>query len=116
MSESPSSSIPQNFKAGDKLSGCYLLKELVPSQGFCTVWLAHDEELSKDIALHFVPDSVAADARAMTELKQETKRNRQLIHPRIVRVHDFVEGEKMGRDLHGSHLGRYPGRAPEEEG
>jgi serine/threonine protein kinase len=86
--------IAQNFKAGDKLAGCYTLKEMLPAQGFCTVWLAHDEELGKDITLQFIPDSVAADARAMGELKQEAKRNRQLIHPRIVRVHDLVEDEK----------------------
>jgi formylglycine-generating enzyme required for sulfatase activity len=87
-------SIAQSFKAGDKLAGCYNLKELLPPQGCCVVWLAHDEELNKDIVLHFVPDSVAADTRAMSELKQEAKRNRQLIHPRIVRVHDLVEDER----------------------
>ena len=87
-------SIAQSFKAGDKLASCYTLKEQLPGQGFCVVWLAHDEELNKDIALHFVPDSVASDSRARTELKQEAKRNRQLIHPRIVRIHDLVEDEK----------------------
>jgi len=87
-------SIAQSFKPGDKLAGCYTLKELQPPQGFCTVWLAHDEELGKDILLQFVPDSVRADSRAMNELKAEAKRNRQLIHPRIVRVHDLVEDEK----------------------
>ncbi len=87
-------SIAQSFKPGDKLAGCYTLKEILPDPGVCTVWLAHDEELGKDIALHFIPDAVAADARAMSELKQEAKRNRQLIHPRIVRVHDLVEDEK----------------------
>ena len=86
-------SIAQTFKAGDKLAGCYTLKELLPPQGFWVVWLAQDEELNKDIVLHFVPDSVAADERAMTELKNEAKRNRQLIHPRIIRVHDLVQDE-----------------------
>ena len=87
-------SIAKSFQPGDKLAGCYTLKEIIPGPGVSVVWLAHDEELGKDIALHFVPDSVASDTRAMAELKQETKRNRQLIHPRIVRVHDLVEDEK----------------------
>jgi formylglycine-generating enzyme required for sulfatase activity len=87
-------SIAQSFKAGDQLAGCYTLKELMPPQGCCVVWLAHDEELNKDIVLHFVPDAVAADTRAMSELKNEAKRNRQLIHPRIIRVHDLVEDER----------------------
>jgi hypothetical protein len=86
--------IAKTFKPGDKLAGCYTLKETLPPQGYCFVWLAHDEELNKDIVLHFVPDFVAADARAMSELKQEAKRNRQLIHPRIIRVHDLVEDQK----------------------
>ncbi len=94
MTNPSSPSIAQTFKAGDKLAGCYTLKEMLPPQGCCVVWLAHDEELNKDIVLHFVPDSVAADTRAMSELKQEAKRNRQLIHPRIVRVHDLVEDER----------------------
>jgi len=86
--------IAQTFKPGDKLAGCFTLKELLAPQGFCCVWLAHDEELNKDLLLHFVPDSVLADGRAMTELKNEAKRNRQLIHPRIARVHDLVTDEK----------------------
>ena len=94
MSNPSNPAVAQNFKAGDKLASCYTLKEILPVEGFCIVWLAHDEELNKDIALHFIPDAVAADARAMSELKQEAKRNRQLIHPRIVRVHDLVEDEK----------------------
>jgi hypothetical protein len=94
VSNSSNPSIAQDFKAGDKLAACYTLKEMLPPQGFCVVWLVHDEELNRDIELHFVPDSVVADTRAVAELKQECKRNRQLIHPRIVRVHDLIEEEK----------------------
>ncbi|MBC7979399.1 MAG: protein kinase, partial [Armatimonadetes bacterium] len=79
------------FEAGQKIAGCYTLKRRLESAGSLTGWLAHDEELDKDITLHFLPASVVADARAMTELRQETKRNRQLIHPHIVRVHDLIE-------------------------
>ena len=86
-------SIAQSFKAGDKLAGCYTLNEMLPSQGFFWLWLAHDVELNKDVLLQFLPDSVFADKRAIAELKDEAKRNRQLIHPRIVRVHDLVEDE-----------------------
>lgn len=93
----PNSSHPciaETFKAGDKLAGCYTLKELLPEHGFCVVWLANDEELNKDVVLHFIPDSVMADSQAISELKDAAKRNRQLIHPRIVRVHDLIEDEK----------------------
>ena len=55
------------------------------------VWLAHDEVLGKDVSLHFVPEAIRKDARALQELRQDIKRNRQLIHPNILRVYDLVE-------------------------
>ncbi|MEA3189122.1 MAG: eukaryotic-like serine/threonine-protein kinase, partial [Chthoniobacter sp.] len=89
--ESTASSVAQNFKPDDKLAGCYSLKEILPFEGPGVVWLVRDEELNKDLTLHFLPDSVVADSRAMSEIKQETKRNRQIVHPRILRVHDLIE-------------------------
>ena len=76
---------------GTKIGGCYVLRQNLSKSGDSPVWLASDEVLGKDVTLHFVPAAVAADGRAMTELRQEVKRNRQLIHPNILRVYDFVE-------------------------
>ncbi len=76
---------------GQKLAGCYVLKSEFPAQTGRVVWLAHDEVLGKDVTLHFIPPAVLQDARAVAELRQEVKRNRQLIHPNILRVYDFVE-------------------------
>ena len=76
---------------GTKIGGCYVLRRNLSKPGERPVWVASDEVLGKDVTLHFVPAEVAADARAMTELRQEVKRNRQLIHPNILRVYDFVE-------------------------
>ena len=76
---------------GMKIGGCYVLRKNLSKAGERALWLASDEVLGKDVTLHFVPGPVVADARAMTELRQEVKRNRQLIHPNILRVHDFVE-------------------------
>lgn len=88
---SSAQSAARNFQAGDKLAGCYTLKQILPFEGVGVVWLAHDEELDKDLTLHFLPDSVVADSAAMEEIRQAAKRNRQLIHPRIMRVHDLIE-------------------------
>ena len=76
---------------GQRLAGCYVLLRPVDTGGGAVVWLAHDEVLGKDISLHFLPAPIRADARAMEEIRKEVKRNRQLIHPNILRVHDFVE-------------------------
>ena len=88
---STASSLAQNFKPGDKIAGCYTLQEILPFDGPGVVWLVQDEELNKRLTLHFLPDTVVADARAMNEIKQETKRNRQIVHPHILRVHDLIE-------------------------
>jgi formylglycine-generating enzyme required for sulfatase activity/serine/threonine protein kinase len=76
---------------GKKIAGCYVLRRnLTPPDG-ASVWLASDEVLGKEVTLHFIPPAVLGDARAMAELRQEVKKNRQLIHPNILRVYDFVE-------------------------
>ena len=76
---------------GKKIGGCYVLRQDLTRPGSSPVWLASDEVLGKEVTLHFVPQAVAADAQAMSELRQEVKRNRQLIHPNILRVYDLVE-------------------------
>ncbi len=86
-----SASAEPELNQGTKIGGCYVLRENRTKSGGSPIWLASDEVLGKDVTLHFVPAAVAADVRAMTELRQEVKRNRQLIHPNILRVYDFVE-------------------------
>jgi serine/threonine protein kinase len=55
------------------------------------VWRARDETLGEEVALKFLPDAVRWDPAAFDDLKAETRRARQLTHPNIVRIHDFVE-------------------------
>ena len=76
---------------GQKLAGCYVLAREISSESGLSVWLAQDEVLGKEVSLHFIPASVVKDERGMAELRQEVKRNRQLIHPNILRIYDFVE-------------------------
>ncbi len=55
------------------------------------VWRAYDDTLQEAVALKFLPDAVRWDPGAFDDLKAETRRARQLTHPNIVRIHDFVE-------------------------
>ena len=80
-----------NLTPGQKLAGCYILRGEKYAGGATRIWLAHDEVLGKDIALHFIPQAARADEKAMDELRQQIKRNRQLIHPNILRIYDFIE-------------------------
>ena len=83
------------FAAGQKLAGAYTLKSALSSDSIQPVWLAQDDELDREVVLRFLPDAVRADARAMSELRAAVRRNRQIIHPRIVRVHDLIEEENL---------------------
>ena len=76
---------------GQKLAGCYLLKARVGPPGPAELWLANDDVLGRDISLQFIPDKIREDSKAVTDLRQEIKKDRQLIHPNILRVFDFVE-------------------------
>lgn len=87
----PATNPTPRFAEGQKLAGCYGLKRAIPTADETVVWLAHDEVLGKDVSLHFVPPILLGDAAAMNGLRQEVKRNRQLIHPHILRVYDLVE-------------------------
>ena len=80
-----------SFAEGQKLAGCYLLTRRLAGGRGAEVWLAHDEVLGKDVSLHFVPDVVRQDARALQELRQDIKRDRQLVHPNILRVYELLE-------------------------
>ena len=60
------------------------------------VWLAHDEELERDVALKFLPDLIIHDAAVLSDLKRETKRSLELTHKNIVRIYDFVHDERSG--------------------
>lgn len=81
----------RDYKAGAKIAGCYVLKSLLYETQATVVWHAQDELLNRDVTLHFVPDAVVTDQKALGELRNEVKLNRQLIHPGIVRVYDLVE-------------------------
>ena len=76
---------------GQKLAGCYLLKARVGAAGVGELWHANDDVLGRDISLQFVPDEIREDEKALVDVRQEIKRIRQLIHPNILRVYDFIE-------------------------
>lgn len=71
--------------------GRYVLERLLGKGGMGVVWKARDETLNEDVALKFLPDAVRWDPGAFADLKSETRRARQLTHPNIIRIHDFVE-------------------------
>jgi serine/threonine protein kinase len=71
--------------------GRYRLERLLGTGGMGVVWLAQDLSLGVPVALKFLPEHIRWDASGFDDLKRETRRARQLTHPSIVRIHDFVE-------------------------
>jgi formylglycine-generating enzyme required for sulfatase activity len=84
----------KGFLPGQKVLGRYKLARILGRGGMGVVWLARDEELDRDVALKFLPEVVALDAEAVADLKRETRRNLDLTHPHIVRIHDFVSDKR----------------------
>src|SRR5438552_1541459 len=81
---------------GQVVFGRYKLVKVLGRGGMGIVWLAHDEELERDVALKFLPDLMIQDRALLDQLKRETKRCLELTHPHIVRIHDFVHDDHSG--------------------
>lgn len=79
------------LKKGDLIIGRFKLQRCLGRGGMGEVWLAHDETLDERLALKLLPRLIHFDERAVEDLKNETRRGRQLSHPNIVRVFDFYK-------------------------
>jgi serine/threonine protein kinase/cytochrome c-type biogenesis protein CcmH/NrfG len=86
----------RDFVGGQRLFGRYTLIKVLGRGGMGIVWLAHDEELERDVALKFLPDLIIHDAAVLSDLKRETRRSLELTHKNIVRIYDFVHDERSG--------------------
>src|SRR6266568_586355 len=86
----------REFVGGQRLFGRYTLIKILGRGGMGIVWLAHDEELERDVALKFLPDLIIHDAAVLSNLKRETRRCLELTHKNIVRIHDFVHDDRSG--------------------
>lgn len=81
----------RSFSAGQKLfNDRYTLKKFLGAGGMGVVWLAQDEQLNQEVALKFLHEMLMSDRAALDDLKKEVRRSREMSHPHIVRIHDFV--------------------------
>lgn len=76
-----------------KLFGRYTLKRVLGRGGMGIVWLAHDDELIRYVAMKFLPDMLVRDREAVEDLKRETRRSLDLTHHHIVRIYDFTQDD-----------------------
>jgi serine/threonine-protein kinase len=107
------------FVPGTVLAGRYRIAGLLGRGGMGEVYRATDLTLGQAVALKFLPETTAADERALARFYNEVRVARQVTHPNICRVYDvglaeglhyismeFVDGEDLGSLLR--RIGRLP--------
>jgi eukaryotic-like serine/threonine-protein kinase len=83
------------LERGQPIGGRYRLISRLGSGGMADVWLAHDEELDRRVALKFLHERFAQDAQFVERFRREAQAAAGLQHPNVVGVYD--RGETDGR-------------------
>jgi serine/threonine protein kinase len=68
----------------------YRLERRIASGGMATVWLAHDEELDRDVAVKLLSDTLAEDPSYVARFRREARVAAQVSHPNLVRMFDYA--------------------------
>ena len=74
--------------AGARL-GPYEILSPLGAGGMGEVYRARDSRLERDVAVKVLPESLVADADALTRFEREAKAVAALSHPNILAIHDF---------------------------
>lgn len=107
------------FVPGAVLAGRYRIIALLGCGGMGEVYRADDLSLGQQVALKFLPPSLAANPGAVERFRNEVRIARQISHPNVCRVYDigeadgrlflsmeYVDGEDLGSLLR--RIGRLP--------
>src|SRR5690348_8633435 len=70
----------------------YTRRRRLATGGMGEVWLAHDEVLSRDVAVKYLKDEYADDEGFRTRFLQEARSAASLQHPNVATVFDFGAG------------------------
>lgn len=78
---------------GSLLGGKYRIRRLIGKGGMSQVYLAHQENLKRDVALKIAPPPVIEQTELREALVNEAFKAAQLSHPNIVTVYDYGQIE-----------------------
>jgi eukaryotic-like serine/threonine-protein kinase len=73
--------------------GRYEIRSLLGTGGMGEVYLAHDSQLDRIIALKILPDDLSRDQLRMRRFIQEAKTASALSHPNIITIYEVGEAE-----------------------
>jgi serine/threonine protein kinase len=82
----------EQLRVGQRL-GHYRIIRPIGAGGMGEVYLAHDTELERDVALKILSADVAADQQRMQRFIQEAKTASALNHPNIITIHEVGQTE-----------------------
>ncbi len=90
---------------GTRLAERYEIRAVLGHGGFAVVYLAHDRELGRDVALKVLREDRLTPG-SLTRLKREVRVARDLAHPNLVRVFDIeTAGSALFVSLEAIHGG-----------
>ncbi len=81
-----------------KQFGRYEIREKIGAGGMGEVYLAHDAELDRDVAVKILPLDFSGDSDRKSRFRQEARAASALNHPNIITIYEIGENE------HGSFL------------
>src|SRR5437588_10731551 len=84
----------RDFANGQKVFNRYTLIKTLGRGGMGVVWLAHDDDLERNVALKFLPEPIIPERPALGAMRRETRRSLDLTHKNIVRIYDFVHSDQ----------------------
>ncbi len=95
----------------------YRILHKIGEGGMGEVFLAHDTQLDRRVALKFLPAVIARDPHALARFHREAKAAAAVHHPNIITVHEvgvsdevpyiamaYVEGQSLAETLRSHHL------------
>ena len=79
--------------AGPRMLAHYRILRPLGRGGMGQVYLGHDTQLGREVAVKVLPEAFAADRRALERLRREARTASGLNHPHIATVHDLGDHE-----------------------